>query len=279
MDSDCTYYLDCPGVAVTPSLKSDFFNAQSYLDEKPEDIYLNVSMTNPDLKDPEQMVRDFDLLVHEFPGVFAMAGEVNLVKQALFENGRTGVDGTEIDGWAPFMAKLEENGFPINFHSDLGNDADPTKYLPLMEKTLRLYPNNKIIWAHLGGLSKELRDIDPDEHIAILERLFKQYPNLYIDLSWRVLDDQVFSDPDKRAAYIAFINRWPDRFLPGTDFVASDNKSESVYRDEFLATSDIYQDLGDEAFRKIALGQNFFDLYHLDYKAPGIYHDDSIGSQ
>jgi predicted TIM-barrel fold metal-dependent hydrolase len=154
-------------------------------------------------------------------------------------------------------------------HSDLGNDAEPTKYLPLMQEVLRRYPQNRIVWMHLG-LSKELRTVDTAQHVALMERLLRQNPNLSFDISWRVLDDQVFSDPERRQAYVDLINRWPDRFLPGTDFVAAATKTEAVYREELAVTSRILASLNDEAFRRVALGQNFFELAGLKAVAPPV---------
>jgi predicted TIM-barrel fold metal-dependent hydrolase len=167
------------------------------------------------------------------------------------------------------MAELSQRGIPIAIHSDLGNDNRPWEYLPLMQEVLSLYPDNKIVWMHLG-LSKELKDVDVRQHVALLDRMLRNHPNLSLDLSWRVLDDQVFSDPAKRRQYVALINRWPDRFMPGTDFVAAINKTEFVYRQELAITSRILADLNDQAFRRIALGQNFFELAGLEAVAPQV---------
>jgi hypothetical protein len=100
--------------------------------------------------------------------------------------------------------------------------------------------------------------------------MLRSHPNLSLDLSWRVLDDQVFRDPAKRRQSVELINRWPDRFLPGTDFVAAINKTEFVYRQELAVTSRILGDLNDEAFRRVALGQNFFELAGLEAVAPPV---------
>ena len=54
--STCTYYLDCPGTPVTPSLKNDFVNAANYLTKAPADIHLTLSMTFPDLAAPESIL-------------------------------------------------------------------------------------------------------------------------------------------------------------------------------------------------------------------------------
>jgi hypothetical protein len=269
VNDQCTYYLDCPGVPVVPSLKNDIVNAQGLLDDGSSDVRVVLSMTFPDLADPTQVLQGMALLEKEYPGMFRWMGEVNLVKQALFNNSHRAVDLGAIAAWEPFMAELRRRQIPLAIHADLGNDSEPEKYLPLMQEVLRRYPQNRIVWMHLG-LSKELKKVDTARHVALLDRLLRQNPNLSFDISWRVLDDQVFSDPDRRRAYVALINQWPDRFLPGTDFVAAATKTESVYREELTVTSSILADVNDEAFRHVALGQNFFRLAGLAAEAPPV---------
>ncbi|MEV7087756.1 amidohydrolase family protein [Streptomyces sp. NPDC093085] len=269
VDSGCTYYLDCPGTPVVPSMRNDFVNASNYVAAPPEDPELTVSMTFLDLARPESVPDGIALYDQEFPGVFRWAGEVNLVKQALFPNHHQAATSENIKNWAPFMKVLRDRGMPITIHSDLGNDAEPTKYLHLMEETLKRYPHNKIVWAHMG-LSKELATMDPDRHIRILERLLATYPRLTLDLSWRVLEDQYFSKPGVRQKYAALLDRHPTRAIPGTDFVAADNKDYQVYAEELEVTSRINKALGDKAFRGIALGENYFRLLGMDQRAPKV---------
>ncbi|MFI0404157.1 MAG: amidohydrolase family protein, partial [Cyanobium sp.] len=252
VQSPCTYYLNCPGEPAAPSLKSDFSNAQNSLDLKPQEVL------------PQMAVLD-----KEYPGMFRWMGEVNLAKQALYNNGHSAVPIQAIASWQPFMVELQKRNIPIAIHSDLGNDKEPLKYVPLMEEVLRRYPNNRIVWMHLG-LSKELSVIDPKQHIALLESYLRRYPNLSYDISWRVLYDQVFKDATKRDLYVAFMNRWPKRFIPGTDFVAAAGKTEQVYREELAVTSSILAKVNNEAYRGIALGQNYFDLAGLDAVAPQV---------
>ena len=267
VSSSCTYYLDCPGTPVAPTLKNDFVNAANYLAMRPQGVHLTLAMTFPDLAQPAEVLAGIRLLDQEFPGLFKWMGEVNLVKQALFDNGHRPVPLAVIRQWAPFMAVLRERDIPIALHSDLGNDEQPTKYLPWMEEVLRLYPGNKIVWMHLG-LSRELVRVDADEHIGVLRSLLNRYPNLMLDISWRVLEDNLFSNPAMRARYAAFLNAHSERILPGTDFVASANKGPTVYREELEATSRILRHLDDAAFRNIALGGNYFRLLGLDRQAP-----------
>lgn len=69
-------------------------------------------------------------------------GEVNLHKEAL-------------------------RGIPISIHADLGDEANPTRNLAQMTEVLRLYPQNKIVWMHMG-LSRELTTMNPQEHIQLI---------------------------------------------------------------------------------------------------------------
>ncbi len=114
-ESSCTYYLDCPETPVTPTFKNDFVNAANYSTNTSMDVHLTLAMTFPDLSQPESILPGMQLLEKEYPGAFKWMGEVNLVKQALFDNGRE-----------PVSAALEECS-------------------PFME-VLRLYPEDTIVW-------------------------------------------------------------------------------------------------------------------------------------
>lgn len=283
----CEYYLDCPGEKVTPSMHNDFRNASNYLEYTPEGLHLTLSMSFPDLAKPKLVLPRIKLINEdEYPNQFIWMGEVNLVKQALFNNGHVPTPIEAIPEWAGFMKKLrdgvsvgkgrgrgegtEKKPIPIAIHSDLGNNDEQTKYLHLMEKVLELYPDNKIVWVHMG-LSKELTNIDPQKHIGILQPLLDKYPNLMLDLSWRVLYDEYFSKHEIREQYVEFINKNPTRFLPGTDFVASRKKSFGIYAEEVEVNSRINLYMDDDAFRHIALGENYFRFLELDdYEAPQI---------
>jgi hypothetical protein len=269
VDSPCEYYLDCPGTPVLPALKNDFANAKDIMERKPRDIVLTLSMTFPDLAKPESIPEGMAVLDREFPGMFRWMGEANVVKKALVPNGHEPVSAETVARWAPFMKILRERKMPLALHMDLGDNASPTENLPLMEEILRLYPENLIVWMHMG-LSRELTAADPAQHTALLARLLDANPNLSMDISWRVLQDAYFSKPEARARYVALLNRYPTRFLPGTDFVAAHTKSFEIYRDELNATSDILHDVDNVAFRDIALGQNYFNLLDLPYAAPAI---------
>ena len=269
VSSDCEYYLDCIGTPALPSMKNDFVNASNYLDTDPQGTVMTFSMTFPDLSNPERIVEQMAILDEEYPGMFKWMGEVNLVKQALFGNAHRAVTTEEINRWDDFMAELRARDIPISIHSDLGSDDDPFQYAYLMEEVLSQYPENKIVWVHMG-LSKELKTLNTDIHLSKMQDYLDNYPKLYLDITWRVIFDNYFQEPEQRAKYVAFFETNSDRILPGTDFVAAHVKSYEIYKEEVLANSDILKDLSDEAFRKIGLGQNYFDITNMEYVAPEI---------
>ncbi|MDB4837755.1 amidohydrolase [Marinomonas sp.] len=268
-NSTCADYSKCPGVPVSPTTRNDFVNAANMAEHPPENLHLTLSMTFTDLSNPKSTIAIMDLYEKEYPGFFHWMGEVNLVKQAQFNNQHVAATPVNIEEWAGFMKALRERDDPITIHSDIGNDKEPRRYLPLMEKVLELYPNNKIVWAHMG-LSYEQIRMEAIEHIAILSRLLDQYPNLMLDISWRILDDYYFKRGDNQAHYVAFLNKYSTRILPGSDFVAFRANTYEVYQQELNTTSRILQYLNDDAFRHIALGDNYFRLLNLDYIAPTI---------
>jgi len=268
----CTYYKDCANSIVKNTISNDILNAQLLIDNNLLDlsgININLSMTFPDLSKPKEIVKGIHYLDKEYPSLFNWMGELNVVKQSLFSHKVKPISLTIIPQWKYFMKILRDRKMPLSLHCDLGNNADNYKYLSLMERILFLYPKNIIVWVHLG-LSKELTNIDPKKHTELLDSFLTKYKNLYFDISWRVLYDQLFHDPQKKILYVELMNKFPERFLTGTDFVNSITKNEKIYKEELRITSLIVSDLNNKAFRQIALGQNYLDLIHSKYKAPYI---------
>jgi len=258
-DSSCTYYLDCIGTPAKPGIKNDFENAANYVEYPQSDIHVALSMTFPDLANPDAIVDGIHLLDKEYPNLFQWMGELNLHKEALRGNGHVPASIDDIVRWKDFMRILEERRIPLALHSDLGDDDDHAENLHLMQEVLGLYPNNTIVWMHMG-LSRELMKMDPRKHIDLMSRHLDENPNLLLDISWTVLSEGYFDSHEKRSLYVEFFNAYPTRILAGTDFVAAGNKTFEIYWNEASITGEILSHLDDNAFRAIALGQNYFDL-------------------
>ena len=218
LDANCAYYLDCPGVSAIPSIKNDFVNGLEIAAYDPDKIHITLSMTFIDLAHAEDAVETIALYDREFPGMFSWSGELNIIKQALLGNNAEPATIESIDAWAPFMAVFRERGIPVTLHSDLGSNANPTEFLHLMDHVLERYPENKIVWAHMG-LSKELTTISPEQHVRLMGERLDAYPNLYLDISWDVIYNAYHRWGE---IFIPFFEAYSTRILPGSDFVAAD---------------------------------------------------------
>jgi predicted TIM-barrel fold metal-dependent hydrolase len=81
------------------------------------------------------------------------------------------------------------------------------------------HPKASIIWAH-AGLGRIVRPVA--DQIAMLDRALAnpQLAHVNIDLSWDEVAKYVVDSPDTIKATAALIERYPDRFLFGSDVVA-----------------------------------------------------------
>jgi predicted TIM-barrel fold metal-dependent hydrolase len=111
-------------------------------------------------------------------------------------------------------------------------------YLAEVEEPLRNHPHTRFIWAH-AGTSKEIHrhQVQMDFLLPTLSRLLEAYPNLYIDLSWSMLTPYLLDDAGQpRPEWVQLVERFPERFMLGSDVVGRFNKLGKEMRsfDPFL---------------------------------------------
>jgi len=228
-------------------------------------------MTFTDLSNPEPTIELMKLYEKEYPGLFHWMGEVNLVKQAQFNNHHVAASPEDITQWAGFMTELRTRDYPITIHSDMGNDGVTYLVSASHGASVGVVILITKLSGHHMGLSYELTTMKASEHIAVLSRLLDQYPNLMLDISWRILDDYYFSKSENQDQYVAFMNHYSERILPGSGLCCVPKTILlRHYQQELEVTGRIHKYLGDKAFRDIALGQNYFTLLNLDYQAPEV---------
>ncbi|MDH0798237.1 MULTISPECIES: amidohydrolase family protein [Pseudomonas] len=132
-----------------------------------------------------------------------------------------------------------ENDLPVMLHSNITSKRERNPlYLAEVEQPLRNHPHTRFIWAH-AGTSKEIHrhQVQMDFLLPTLTRLLEAYPNLYIDLSWSMLTPYLLDDAGKpRSQWVALVERFPDRFMLGSDVVGRFNKLGKEMRrfDPFL---------------------------------------------
>jgi predicted TIM-barrel fold metal-dependent hydrolase len=100
-----------------------------------------------------------------------------------------------------------------------------------MRALLERHPETTIIWAHVGlgrvvrpvlGGTTDAAERAPD-HVEIVESLLgdPRLANLHFDISWDEVAKYFTASPESVARAATVIERHPDRFLFGTDNVAS----------------------------------------------------------
>ena len=144
-----------------------------------------------------------------------------------------------------------ENDLPVMLHSNITSKRERNPlYLAEVEEPLRNHPHTRFIWAH-AGTSKEIHrhQVQMDFLLPTLSRMLEAYPNLYIDLSWSMLTPYLLDDAGQpRAEWLKLVERFPDRFMLGSDVVGRFNKLGKEMRrfDPFLDA------LPEDVSRKVA---------------------------
>jgi predicted TIM-barrel fold metal-dependent hydrolase len=170
-----------------------------------------------------------------FPGVFSGIGEFTIHKEfvsAKIAGEIASLKNPALDSIFHFCA---ESGLVVIIHNDVDMPfpkpgQDPYQIIQLKELFLR-NPDTKIIWSHIG-LGRVVQPVK--DMLGMLERALQNpgLKNIYFDLSWDEAAKYVVATPETIKAVADLINRYPERFMFGTDEVGSTNQEKhlTVYR-------------------------------------------------
>src|SRR5688572_26267504 len=162
-------------------------------------------------------------VLETFPGVFTGIGEFTIHKEFVSSKLGSEVPSLKDPAIDRIFELAAEVGLLVLLHCDMDTPfpkagAKPT-FLAPMKALLKRHPRTTCIWAHLG-LGRVIRPVH--QHAKIIEAILKDptYDHVNFDISWDELAKYLDYTPEtaKRAADV--INRYPDRFLFGTDEVA-----------------------------------------------------------
>jgi hypothetical protein len=162
-------------------------------------------------------------VLQTFPGVFTGIGEFTIHKEfvsAKVAGETASLTNPALDRVLDFAAEV---GLVVLIHNDVDvpfpKEGNPPIYLAQMKALLRRHPNVPIIWAHCG-VGRIVHPVK--EHAAMLEEILADpaMKNVYFDISWDEVARYIVSTPDSLRITAGLINRYPDRFLFGTDEVA-----------------------------------------------------------
>jgi hypothetical protein len=175
-----------------------------------------------------------------FPGVFSGIGEFTIHKE--FVSGK--VPGETASLKNPALDRVfdfaGEVGLPVILHSDADvpfpkPNQEPYQILQLRDLFLR-HPKTTIIWAHIG-LGRIVRPMK--DQLGIVERALTNpaLSHVYFDISWDETAKYLVATPETIVAVADIINRFPDRFLFGTDEVGPTDQAK------YLKVYDLYAPL------------------------------------
>jgi hypothetical protein len=167
-----------------------------------------------------------------FPGVFTGIGEFTIHKEFVSAKVAGGVASLLDPALDSVLAFAGEVGLLVLIHNDVdvpfAKPGSPPAYLGQMRELLLRHPNTTIVWAHTG-IGRVVRPVAG--HAKMLASLLSdpRLSNLYFDISWDEVAKYLVASDTAIAVSAALVNRFPDRFLFGTDVVAPTN-SEMYYR-------------------------------------------------
>jgi hypothetical protein len=193
-------------------------------------------------------------VLQTFPGVFTGIGEFSIHKEfvsAKIAGEVASLQDPALDRILDFAAEV---GLVVLIHNDIdvpfAKEGAAPAYLDQMKALCRRHRNTTIIWAHTG-VGRVIRPIK--NHMANLEAILQDpaLSNVNFDISWDEVAKYVVSSPEATQITAEVLNRYPDRFLFGTDDVAPQDQSK--YLMVFNQYEPLWKLLTPEASQKIRL--------------------------
>ena len=207
-----------------------------------------------------------------FPGVFTGIGEFSIHKEfvsAKISGETASLTNPALDRILDFAA---ESGLVVILHNDIDMpfakpDAEPV-YLAQTKALLRRHPKTTIIWAHVGlgrivrpvQVSAEAAERTPTQ-VELVEAMLTDsaLAHLSFDISWDEVAKYAVASPESIKRVAGMLNKYPDRFLFGTDTVAP--SGPAPYYGVFDMWAPVWAQVTPEASLKIRKGnyERIFD--------------------
>jgi hypothetical protein len=259
-DNAPTYYLDTDA----PLYYYSFTDAQIAMQYR--------SLTKAEQARFDPMITGFDptdmyaadhvrRVLQTFPGVFEGIGEFTIHKEFVSSK----ISGEVASLNDPALDRLFDFVADVGMVSILHNDVDrpfakkgsPPTFLAQVEELFRRHPRNVIIWAHTG-LGRIIQPVE--RHTAMIEGLLANpaYKNIYLDISWDEVAKYAVSSPEAIQRTADMLNKYPDRFLFGTDTVAP--KDAGAYYAVYDMWKPVFDKLTPETKTKV-LKSNYERLF------------------
>ena len=202
-------------------------------------------------------------------GVFTGVGEITVYKEWVQE--KVGVSlQADMTSRAYALIKLMNTcgviGMPVVLHCDVDMMPWDRKYTgPAYFENICSFlrttecKNTTIIWAHAGGLGKYSRI--RDGHLDLLDKVLADpgMSHVFFDLSWDTVarqltmdKDEKAADPNKIAQLVALLEKYPSRFLFGSDSLSPNNVD--VWQGTEVAYAAVFEKLKSDTAAAIKKG-------------------------
>lgn len=213
-------------------------------------------------------------VLNTFPGVFTGIGEFSIHKEFVSAK----IAGEVASLTNPSLDRIfdlcAETGLVAILHNDIDMpfskpESEPV-YLAQAKAMMRRHPDATIIWAHLGlgrivYPDRSMASADTARRSPAFERVIEgmltdpTLKHVYFDISWDEVAKYATETPETVQRTADVINRYPDRFLFGTDNVAP--KDPEAYFEIYEMYAPVWEKLSPEAKGKILKGnyERLFD--------------------
>ncbi|HEY3386924.1 MAG TPA: amidohydrolase family protein [Saprospiraceae bacterium] len=255
-----TYYLDTDAPLYYYSF-TDAFIAMAYKSLSPIDQKRFDPMITGFNPTDMYAAAHIRRVLETFPGVFTGIGEFSIHKEFVSPKISGDVASLTDPALDSIFSFCEETGLLIILHNDVDDPfpkANTPNYTDQLIELFKRHPDASIIWAHCG-LGRIVSP--PKEYAKFLETMLSDpaLKHVNFDISWDQVAKYVVHDSTSLAHSSALFNKYPDRFLFGTDNVApaSQEKHLNVYH----IYDPLWKLLTEDASYKIRLGnyERLFD--------------------
>jgi predicted TIM-barrel fold metal-dependent hydrolase len=213
-------------------------------------------------------------VLRTFPGVFTGIGEFTIHKE--FVSSKVAGEAASLTNPAldSILSFAAQSGLVVLIHNDIdmpfAKQGTEPVYLAQMKDLLRRHRDATIIWAHMGlgrvvspvrtGASASATERNPNFG-EIVEGMLKDptLSHVSFDISWDEVAKYLLATPETTRRAAALINRFPDRFLFGSDVVAP--RDSAQYFAVFEMYKPLWAALTPEASAKVRRGnyERIFD--------------------
>ena len=276
-----TYYLQSDAPLYYYSF-TDAYIANAYLKLKPEQRQrLDPMITgfNPaDMYAADHIRR----VLETYPGVFTGIGEFTIHKEFVSSKVAGEIASLTDPALDRILDFAGETGLAVILHSDIDMPfakagAEPV-FLKQMKDLLRRHPRTTIIWAHIG-LGRVVHPVQGQATAETAERnpAYRELVEAMVtdptlshvnfDISWDEVAKYAVASPESITQTAAILNKYPERFLFGTDNVAPADQATQLRVYDMWAP--IWSRLTPEASLKVRVGnyERIFDAARVRVRA------------